>query len=318
MAEALRAAEQADRQGHEAQAEQHYKEALAQARELADADHRFLTHTLFHFGYFYERRGRYAEAEPLYLELLAVREGLWGREHPDVASSLHYLADLCTYWGKYDQAETYYRWALEVEEKVYGPEHAAVAGTLRTYAAMLRKKHPLKSFLPGSKARQLEARAEAISPRSEERRRKDFATYLAVGFFGFYGLLVGFNGLRMLIRMYASRQWPTTEATIVNSEVVETGGLARYRLEITYRYSVEGFSYVGDTVSFATGNFVWREETARRQVARYVPNTSVPVHYCPRNPKLATLEPGGPIASPALGVLFGTAMLILVFYVFSG
>lgn len=306
-----------------AAAERLLREAVAEA-EGYDPDGKRLLGALDLLGFVYEQLGWLEEAAATYERKLEVAERRLGPEHPALGSTYVKLAHVYRDLGRYELAEPYYHRAIALLEKGGFEEQRVLVAALTGYAELLKKKHPIRSRLPGSEARELEKRAQVVGDalypgRARQRRGKDIGVYLFVGIFGFYGLLVGFGGVRMLIRMFASRHWPTTEGTIINSEVIETKNqLPRYRLEMTYRYNVEGLGYTGEVLSFSTSHIIWRQEEARRQAARYVRGATVPVYYCPGNPSLATLQPGGPLASPLSGVLFGIAMVIVMFVVFSG
>ena len=132
------------------------------------------------------------------------------------------------------------------------------------------------------------------------------------------GIFIGVGGLASLGFGYATdqrdkilKQWPSTDGTILTSEIVRTTqALARspahsvtaptdpgYRyvnvwaLDVEYRYRVNGQQYTGKR---ATANLIveriWKEDQApspdiRRLQAQMPVSANLPVHYDSSNPR---------------------------------
>ena len=115
-----------------------------------------------------------------------------------------------------------------------------------------------------------------------------------------------------LIRAWQSEHWPQAIGTVVSSRVDEyySKGTLMYRPEISYRYSVSGREYVaGRRVFGGDAGLNWRGP-AEEIVARYAPNTNVPVRYNPVKPGEAVLLPGQ-YRIPLFGLAFGAVFLVV-------
>lgn len=91
-----------------------------------------------------------------------------------------------------------------------------------------------------------------------------------------------------------SQSWPTISGKVTTSYVKSlyvkvlprSGAIAKIR----YTYEVHGKSYTNDVVCF--GDFLNASQSdARKKVQRYGLGSCVTVHYHPKRPQLATLEP---------------------------
>jgi hypothetical protein len=147
--------------------------------------------------------------------------------------------------------------------------------------------------------------------------------------FSVFLIIGGANGIREMIEYYdhyvplwdESPAWPTTSGTITTSRVDEHHRYeeaTRYRLDVTYEYSVDGQQYVSDNFDFWASQFTRRSQ-AQDMVEKYLSGTSVIVHYDPDNPENAVLIPGcsGCRRSPFMGWEYGAIVsgsLILLGY----
>jgi hypothetical protein len=105
----------------------------------------------------------------------------------------------------------------------------------------------------------------------------------------------------------ASLQWPTVEGEIVESFVSEEYDEGRcYRPKIRYRYQVNDQEYTSELTTFKAYWLV--RKTAEKMVDRYPVGSRVQVHYNPRRPKQAVLEPGASLP-PAVALIVVIAML---------
>ncbi|MBL9147324.1 MAG: DUF3592 domain-containing protein [Phycisphaerae bacterium] len=88
----------------------------------------------------------------------------------------------------------------------------------------------------------------------------------------------------------SSRRWPSTDGTIVASEVVES--VDSESCEIRYRYCVEGREYSGCRVHFGLPLGYRFDSGPSDVVASYRPGARTRVFYDPKCPARAVLEPG--------------------------
>ncbi len=83
-------------------------------------------------------------------------------------------------------------------------------------------------------------------------------------------------------------RWPTTDGTVVESKVNQSGKY--YSPDISYTYRVDGKKYTSSRFSISqteSGNPL----PSQRAVKRYPPKTKVRVFYNPENPEEGLLEP---------------------------
>ena len=133
-------------------------------------------------------------------------------------------------------------------------------------------------------------------------------------------------GIRGVQASLASKDWPTVEGTITQSELEKRrkkGGAASnqrrnrftYTPRVTYEFTVEGQTYTGTRLSFsdyATSNEVQMQEV----LAPYPVGTSVNVHYDPDKPTECALQTGfgwTPVAITGAGCLLtfiGSILLV--------
>ena len=102
-------------------------------------------------------------------------------------------------------------------------------------------------------------------------------------------LIVGGVYFRML--SLRSRSWPVVNGVITESHITYSGTGSKRRSSgshVTYRYGVNGKFYNGNIVSYAPDIL----ESATGTVNRYPQGADVQVHYDPRDPATAVLDPG--------------------------
>src|SRR5262245_41507964 len=88
-------------QGKYADAEAHFKRALAIREAKLGKDHLDVAEILNNLAGVYKRQGRYAEAEAHYKRALAIKEAKLPKDHLDVATTLNNLAGVYEEQGKY-------------------------------------------------------------------------------------------------------------------------------------------------------------------------------------------------------------------------
>lgn len=108
---------------------------------------------------------------------------------------------------------------------------------------------------------------------------------------GAFGLI---HSIRESIRAMSSRRWPTSEAVVTSSVVIERrGGRGRRTFEpiVEYRYMFRGQTYVGQRLAFGDVSSRNREE-AKRIAERFAVGTQWEVRVNERRPDLAVLHVG--------------------------
>jgi len=137
------------------------------------------------------------------------------------------------------------------------------------------------------------------------------------------GIAVSIWGWNEMESAKASMGWPTTEGTVISSEVEKhrsttgTGSKRRtsttYEAEVLYEYAANGTTYSSTRVSF--GGSGGSSSQAREIVNRYPKGKMVSVHFDPEQPDVSVLEPGvsfGCYVPIGIGVVF-TVVGICVF-----
>jgi hypothetical protein len=122
------------------------------------------------------------------------------------------------------------------------------------------------------------------------------AVLMTLGMLAF-GLFLGvqaFSMLREQLRTWSgarsSKTWAATGGSIEKSELTWQGVRSpRARPVVTYRYQVDGESYVGTRVEFSFTRIYFTPE-AQTVLKRYPPGAPVTVYYDPANPAESTLE----------------------------
>lgn len=130
---------------------------------------------------------------------------------------------------------------------------------------------------------------------------------------GLFALTWGIRGLHAAV---TSKDWPTTEGTVVRSELEKLrkkGGAGSnqrknrfaFKPQVHYEFEVDGQSYSGSRLTFSdytTSN----EDQMQAIIAPYPVGTTVTVYYAPDKPSECTLETGfgwTPVAITGAGCL---------------
>jgi hypothetical protein len=144
---------------------------------------------------------------------------------------------------------------------------------------------------------------------------------VAAGLFGL-GVFFFWGGL-------VSRAWPTVQGRIDSSQTVEhstpnadeAGSQTSYAATITYFYALSpdpyAKRYFAQRVFFGFGAFGTRPQ-ADAVTSRYAENQTVLVHYHPRRPGFAVLEPGVQAWSVAACFVSGGVVLAFAWMLTSG
>jgi len=127
-------------QGHNEEAERHYRAALAIERQLRSGPHPDVASRMLSLGHALRRQERVDEARSFLEEALEMRRTLLGPDHPDVGHALNHLARLELMANDLERAEPLARQGLEVRLGSLKPEHLEVASSWAMLAAILKEK----------------------------------------------------------------------------------------------------------------------------------------------------------------------------------
>lgn len=113
------------------------------------------------------------------------------------------------------------------------------------------------------------------------------------------GLILLLFSIYYYLKAKKSVNWPTTEGTILTSNVLkETSNTSDnnrstlYKAEICYSYNVMAQKYLSDKISFMPTYSTTSSKLAYVETTKYPVNTKVFIYYNPANPKEAVIEPG--------------------------
>lgn len=132
------------------------------------------------------------------------------------------------------------------------------------------------------------------------------------------GIFVWLLG-RSYLEARATRQWPTTEAMILQSGVEERklgrDVATEYRQELLFGYVLQGKSYTGERFGRRENPWGKSRDVAQAEADRYPVGSRFPVHVNPENPSQAVLEhdtqaAGYSIWFPALFVVGGLGIVV--------
>lgn len=136
-------------------------------------------------------------------------------------------------------------------------------------------------------------------------------------------ILVGggimYAGVTNLRNASASKNWPTVPGKVVISEVDRhrsEKGSTNYSANVVYDYQVEGTTYSAKRVSFGDSRSS-NPAGARTIQNKYKLGTEVLVHYSPKDPSLAVLEPGVSgvtLLLPGIGAVFFLVGCAMAYY----
>mgnify|MGYP000962554826 FL=1 len=123
--------------------------------------------------------------------------------------------------------------------------------------------------------------------------------YWAIAIF----IVLNVIGILLLVRAQSvhskankASQWPSTSATILESELTEEPGRnavgninVAYLLTVKYEYEAAGQTHIGNRVTFGTPAFNYI--TGSNLLEAYQPGKKIPVYYDPANPSDCVLAP---------------------------
>ena len=120
-------------QGDDAQAEEHFRAAVALAERLPNAQLQ-VAHTLECLARLKFRQQRHPEAQELFRRALGIQERTLGPEHPSVTPTLNGLAAVYAAGGRHAEAEGILRRALAAAEQDPAANHRELTSTLNALA----------------------------------------------------------------------------------------------------------------------------------------------------------------------------------------
>jgi hypothetical protein len=136
------------------------------------------------------------------------------------------------------------------------------------------------------------------------------AIILVEGFF-LLGGIVTVRSLLAIKRGYASKRWPQTIGTIIESrveELVNADGQLRFLPQVRYHYVVDGKEYESNSIWFPAKCFSSGLRAAIL-VDKYPVNSSIVVSYLLTKPKVSVLEPGL-TGRAVIDAMFGLGFLL--------
>jgi hypothetical protein len=119
---------------------------------------------------------------------------------------------------------------------------------------------------------------------------------------------------RGIYRAARSSSWPSTQGRTVASGVDRKVGRygTYFEVWVHYAYSVNGISYEGRNLQFATSSRFSRDD-AYTAIKIYRPGSPIEVFYDPQEPGLAVLKPGAAWYSGIQVLLLTTSGVTLLF-----
>jgi hypothetical protein len=125
-------------------------------------------------------------------------------------------------------------------------------------------------------------------------------------------ILAGRHSIR---RAADSESWPSVQGFVVESTVnaFNDGRRQRFVPMVRYHYDVGGRRHEGSRIAWDASAGFRKYTKARRLLDRYRPYSHVAVHYDPRRPDVAVLQPGRSSGVPPMRVIAATAATYVVF-----
>ena len=239
-----------------------------------------------------------------------------------------------------DQAKVVYEY--EVEGKRYTADTLQIRGNMQTARSVCRERELLSRYPPGTSvlvyynpAKLEEAVLQPGVPKGLLPLTAGGAVLFLVGL----GLISIFTGamkfppgpltaglaflapgiasilfaLWSIWTVVASWQWPTTEAEVTHSEVVQGSEDSRFQPRVAYQYKVQGVSYTAAAIDW--GRFDMARAEAQRIVDKYPVGRLMMVYYHPMKPHRAVIEPRGRWVYGFVllfGVVFAVAGIIAI------
>ena len=124
-------------------------------------------------------------------------------------------------------------------------------------------------------------------------------------------------GPMQVSRARATMSWPTTDGTVLDSQVVSSRVNRRNKWgpQVHYEYFIAGTRHESDSVWPGGSKSRTGRSFAEEIVARYAKGTRIKVYYDPDTPGNAVLEPGDTLRA-WLTIGFGAVLMIVGAVVF--
>ena len=103
------------------------------------------------------------------------------------------------------------------------------------------------------------------------------------------GLFLALFAANNAVNVIQAKKWPTTQGTVVTSEVVRS---SRYVPRIVYTYTVDTAEYTSDKVGLTNMAQYKKKDDATAEANKYPVDTKVTVYYNPNKADEAILQPG--------------------------
>ena len=131
--------------------------------------------------------------------------------------------------------------------------------------------------------------------------------------------LVGLAGVSFLAER-ASQGWPTATARVVRSTIEvskKASGLRRgqaawsdyFTAAVEYQYTVDGKQYTGDRIHRSSRSSSFDRSSVQQWTRKYPKGAEITIHYSPRHPSLAVIDPTPDVAGLLLLFVGGAAMI---------
>ena len=243
--------------------------------------------------------------------------------------------DMPEEWSLPDQAKVVYQY--EAEGKRYTADTMQIRGNMQTARSVRREPELLSRYPPGTSvlvyynpAKPEEAVLQPGVPRGLLPLTAGGAVLFLVGL-GLISIFTGAmkfppgpltTGLAFLVpglalvvfalwniwTVAASGHWPTTEAEVTHSEVVQRSESLRFQPRVAYKYEVQGVSYTAAAIDW--GRFDMPRGEAQRVVDKYPVGKLATVYHHPMKPHRAVIEPRGGWILYCFILLFGVVFAV--------
>ncbi len=135
-------------QGRYPEAEELYREALAQRRTLHGSRHLEVVTSLRGLSNALRGQARYEEAAQGYREAMTLLEALSATDSADAGDTLNDHAMLLHDRADFDGAQRLYRAALDLRRKLFAGDHPSVSDSLHNLASLLRSQRRFAEAVP--------------------------------------------------------------------------------------------------------------------------------------------------------------------------
>jgi hypothetical protein len=146
--------------------------------------------------------------------------------------------------------------------------------------------------------------------------------HLLLPFLGGFGLCALASGLILVGRTSIRRAcqseiWPKVEGVVLETAVaaIRQSGQQMYRPVLRYRYEVGGARYEGGRIKWSATVEFRKFSRARAMLDKYRAGQKVLVHYDPKRPSVAVLQPGPVFAMRPMTILAPTAAIYAAFVI---